>query len=111
MPWILLHHVPPKNGRCVSGEELEAAELLAAYKPEYFVSGHDHAFPYASRQSWNKRLGEVRLLVAGQLLRAPFPNYIKLDAKSGELSWHTNSETWIPEDGLYDHLVLNLTKD
>src|SRR6266481_4798029 len=22
MPWILLHHVPPKNGRCVSGEEL-----------------------------------------------------------------------------------------
>ena len=41
---------------------------------------------------------------------APFPNYIKLDTESGELSWHTASDTWIPEDGLYDHLVLKLAK-
>ena len=39
----------------VSGEESEAAELLAAYRPDYFVSGHDHAFPYASGQSWNQK--------------------------------------------------------
>jgi hypothetical protein len=48
------------------------------------------------------------LVVPGQLLGALFPNHIKLKTESGELSWHTTSETWIPEDGLYDHLVLKL---
>jgi hypothetical protein len=28
-----------------------------------------------------------------------------------QVSWHTASETWIPEDGLYDHLVLKLARD
>jgi hypothetical protein len=92
-------------------EESEAAEILATYKPDYFVSGHDHAFPYTIDQSWKQKLGESRLLVPGQLLRVPIPNYIKLDTESGELFWHTVSETWIPEDGFYDHLVLNLSKD
>jgi hypothetical protein len=58
-----------------------------------------------------KKLGEPRLLVPGQLLSMPIPNYIKLDTESGELSWHTASATWIPENGLYDHLVLKLDKD
>jgi predicted MPP superfamily phosphohydrolase len=111
MAWIVLHHVPAKTGSVVSGEESEAAELLATYRPDYFVSGHDHAFPYTTGQSWNQKLGEVRLLVPGQLLGAPFPNDIKLDTESGELSWHAASDTWIPEDGLYDHLVLKVTKD
>jgi hypothetical protein len=110
IPWIVLHHVAPKNRLGVSGEESEAAELLAAYRPDYFVSGHDHAFPYATGQNWNQKLGESRLLVPGQLLSAPIPNYIKLDSESGELSWHAASETWIVEDGLYDHLVLKLAK-
>jgi hypothetical protein len=111
MPWIVLHHVSPKSGLAVSGEESEAAEVLATYRPDYCVSGHDHAFPHASGQSWNQRLGESRLLVPGQLLAATFPNYIILDSESGELSWHAASETWIPEDGLYDHLVLKFAKD
>jgi len=51
------------------------------------------------------------LLVPGQLLSAPLPNRIKLNTETGELSWHTTSETWIPEDGLYNHLVLKLDKD
>jgi hypothetical protein len=55
-------------------------------------------------------LGESRLLVPGQLLGAPIPNYITLDTESGEFSWHTASDTWIPEDGLYDHLVLKVAK-
>jgi len=109
--WIVLHHVPAKTGSGVSGEESEAAELLATYRPDYFVSGHDHAFPYTSGQSWNQKLGEVRLLVPGQLLSAPTPNYIKLDSESGELSWHTASDTRMPEDGVYDHLALKLAKD
>ncbi len=79
--------------------------------PDYFVSGHDRAFPYASGQSWSQRLGETRLLVPGVLLSAPYPNHIKLDSESGESSWHTTSETWIPEDGLYDHLMLKIAKD
>jgi hypothetical protein len=72
---------------------LEAAEVLATYRPDYFVSGHNHAFPYTSGQSWNQTLGESRLLVPGQLLNAPIANYIKLDTESGQLSWHTASET------------------
>jgi hypothetical protein len=111
MPWTVLHHVPAKTGSGVSGEELKASELLAAYRPDYFVSGHDHAFPYASGRSCNKKLGESRLLVPGQLRSAPFPNHIKLNTESGELSWHTASNTWMPEDGLYDHLMLKLEKD
>ena len=109
--WMVLHHVPPKTGSGVSGEESEAAGILLAYRPDYFVSGHDHAFPYTSGQSWNRKLGEVRLLVPGQLLKAPFPNYMKLDTESEESSWHATSETWIPEEGLYDHLVLKFAKD
>ena len=99
------------KGSGVSGEESEAAEVLATYRPDYFVSGHDHAFPYASGQSWNQKLGESCLPVPGQLLRAPFPNHIKLNTESGELSWHAASDTWIPEDGVYDHLALKLAKD
>jgi hypothetical protein len=76
-----------------------------------FVSGHDHAFPYLSSQSWNQRLGEIGLLVPGRLLRAPVPNYINLDTESGEILWHATSESWIPEDGLFDHLVLKFVKD
>jgi hypothetical protein len=111
IPWIVLHHAPAKTGSGVSGEESEAAGLLAAYRPDYFVSGHDHAFPCTSGQSWNQKLGEVTLLVPGQLLGGPFQNHIKLDTESGELTWHTAIETWIPEDGLYDNLVLKLGKD
>ena len=107
--WSFFVTFPPKAG--ISGEELEASELLATYRPDYFVSGHNHSFPYASGQSWNQKLGESCFLVPGQLLSAPFPNHIKLDTESGELSWHTASETWIPEDGLYDSLVLKLAKE
>ena len=84
------HHVPPKTGSGVSGEESEAAGLLSAYLPDYFVSGHDHTFPYKPGQSWNQKTGEVCVLVPGQLMSAPFPNHIKLDTQSGERSWHTN---------------------
>jgi Icc-related predicted phosphoesterase len=106
--WLVLHHVPPKSGLDAGGEEREAAELLVSYHPDYFVSGHDHAFPY--KFGWNCTLSGVRLLVPGQLLRASIPNYILLNPEQGEASWHTSSERWIPEDGLFDHLVLKLPK-
>jgi Calcineurin-like phosphoesterase len=110
-PWIVLHHVPPKSGSGVSGEESEAAALLLTYRPDYFVSGHDHAFPYKPGQSWNQKLGEVCVLVPGQLISAPFPNHIKLDTESGESSWHTNRETWMPEDERFEYLLLKFAKE
>ena len=101
----------PKQALGVSGEESEAAELLETYRPDYFVSGHNHAFPYTSGQSWSQRTNGVCVLVPGQLLQAPFPNHIKVNTETGELSWHTASDTRVPEDGLYDHLVLKFDKD
>jgi hypothetical protein len=62
----------------------QLVQLLLAYRPDYFVSGHDHAFPYKSGQSWNQRMGKVCVLVPGQLMSAPFPNHINLDSESGE---------------------------
>jgi hypothetical protein len=101
-PW-LIGQAPDFDLICIAGD------LLDMFASE---TRHDHAFPYASGQSWSRKLDEVSLLVPGQLLSAPIPNYIELDTGSGELSWHTAaSETWIPEDGLYDHLVLKLDKD
>jgi hypothetical protein len=110
-PWMVLHHVPPKTGSGVSGEESEAAGLLSAYRPDYFVSGHDHAFPYKSGQSWNQRMGEVCGLVPGQLMSAPFPNHIKLDTESGESSWHTIRQIWMPEDERFEYLLLKFAKE
>jgi hypothetical protein len=92
-------HVLPKTGSGVSGEESEASELLATYRPDYFVSGHDHAFPYTTGQGWNQKLGESRLLVQGQLMSAPFPSHIKLDTGSGELSWTLPARLGYPRTG------------
>ena len=50
-PWMVLHHVPAKFGSEINSEESEAAELLVTYRPDYFVSGHYHAFPYTPGQS------------------------------------------------------------
>ena len=110
-PWMVLHHVPAKTGLGVSGEESEAAGLLLAYRPNYFVSGHDHAFPYKSGQGWNQKMGEVCVLVPGQLMSAPYPNHIKLDTESGESTWQTNRETWMPEDERFEYLLLKFAKE
>ena len=56
-PWIVLHHVPPKNGPGASGEEPEASELLAAYRPDYFVSGHNHSFHTRPGKAGTKNWG------------------------------------------------------
>lgn len=108
--WLVLHHVPPSTHQAtISGEESEAAALLITYRPDFFVCGHTHAYPYLSGNSWAQKIGGVNLLIPGQLLRAPFPNHIVLDTESGEANWKTSSQVWIPEDGLYDHLVLKIT--
>jgi predicted phosphodiesterase len=108
--WLVLHHVPPRLGQpAISGEESEAAELLMTYRPDFFVSGHTHAHPYLAGSSWAHKIAGVNVFVPGQLLRAPFPNHILLDTKSGETEWQTSSQVWITEDGLYDHLVLKIS--
>jgi hypothetical protein len=105
-PWLVLHHIPPMAYPGSTREETEAAELLLAYGPDYFVSGHSHQFPYFPDHSWAQVINGVQVLVPGQLLSAPFTNHIILNTESGEVSWETSSREWIPEDGLYDHLVL-----
>jgi hypothetical protein len=104
--WPVLRHVPPSAYPGSTGEEAEAAELLLTYRPEYFISGHNHQFPYSPGSSWSQRIDRVNLLVPGQLLSAPFPNHIVLNTDSGQASLETSSQEWICEDGLYDHLVL-----
>jgi Icc-related predicted phosphoesterase len=111
MKWLVLHHVPPKTGSNLTGEKREAAELLAAYRPDYFVSGHDHQYPYFSGNSWRERIEDTILLVPGQLLNSVHPNYIVLDSNSGDAEWHTSSQTWVSENELFDHLVLKFPKE
>lgn len=77
--WLVLHHVPPSLDPAVSCEESEAVSLLMRYRPDFFVSGHTHAFPYLTGNSWAQNIAGVNVLVPGQLLGAPFPNYIVLD--------------------------------
>jgi predicted phosphodiesterase len=97
-PWLVLHHVPPMAYPGSTGEERVAAQLLQTYRPEYFVSGHSHQFPYLDGNSWAQTINGVQVLVPGQLVDAAFPNYIILNTESGDLSWHTSSQEWIPED-------------
>ena len=105
-PWLVLHHIPPITYPSSTKDEAEAAELLRIYRPEYFISGHSHQFPYFAGSSWRQRIDGANVLVPGQLLRARFPNHIVLDTESGDVSWETASREWISEEGLYDHLVL-----
>jgi predicted phosphodiesterase len=107
--WLVLHHVPPSTDPVASSaEEAEAAALLMTYRPDFFVAGHTHAYPYLAGNSWAQKINGVSVLVPGQLLRAPFPNHVVLDTESGQADWKTSSRAWIPEDGLYDHLVLKI---
>jgi Calcineurin-like phosphoesterase len=103
--WLVLHHVPPITYPGSTGEEAEAAELLSTYRPEYFISGHSHRFPYFPGSNWAQRIDKVNVLVSGQLLTAQFPNHIALNTESRKASWETSSQEWISEAGLYDHLL------
>jgi hypothetical protein len=75
-PWLLLHHIPPISYPGSGKEEAEAAELLQIDRPEYFISGHSHQFPYFPGSSWVQKIDGVTVLVPGQLLSAPFPKHI-----------------------------------
>jgi hypothetical protein len=61
----VLHHVPPRTYPGSTGEVVEAADLLQVYRPEYFISGHSHQFPYSTGNSWAQKMGEVNVLVSG----------------------------------------------
>jgi len=104
--WLVLHHVSPMTYPDALDEVAEAADLLQFYRPEYFISGHSHQFPYFVGNSWVQKIAEATVLVPGQLLGAPVPNHIVLNTESGEANWQTSSQEWIPEDEIYDHLVL-----
>jgi len=106
--WLVLHHVPPRTYPGSTDEEPEAAELLSSYRPEYFISGRSHQFPYFPGSSWAQRTNGLNVLVPGKLLSAPFPNHIIVNTESGEAGWETSSREWIAEEGLHDHLVFEV---
>jgi hypothetical protein len=58
----MLRHIPPQ-GAGASVVSTNVLTVLIAYRPDFFVLGHNHALPYASGQSWNQKLGESRLLM------------------------------------------------
>jgi hypothetical protein len=53
----------PKQARASVVKNQKPQKFLRRIDLISFVSGHDHALPYASGQSWNQRPGESRLLV------------------------------------------------
>jgi hypothetical protein len=57
--WLILHHAPPMGFPGSIGEEREAKELLLRYRPEWFISGHSHQFPYLTGRSWTQVLGSA----------------------------------------------------
>jgi hypothetical protein len=110
-PWFVLHHISPIAYPESTKEEAEAADLLQTYRPEYFISGHSHQFPYLPGSGWAQIVNGVNVLVPGQLLSAPFPNHIILNTESKEASWETSSREWISEDEAYDHLVVKFSRE
>jgi Calcineurin-like phosphoesterase len=85
-PWVVLHHIPPLTYPGSGKEGAEAAELLQVYRPDYFVSGHSHQFPYFPGSTWSQRIDRVTVLTPGQLMSAPFPNHmIEFSVRRGEL--------------------------
>jgi len=44
-----------------------------------------------------KRIDQTTLIVAGQLLSAPFPSHVMLDTQAGLILWQAASQAWIPE--------------
>jgi hypothetical protein len=106
-----LHHVPPIAYPGSIREEREAKELLLSYRPDYFVSGHSHQFPYFPGSSSRQLVNGANVLVPGQLLSAPFPNHIVLNTVSKEAAWETSSREWISEDEAYDHLVVKFSRE
>jgi hypothetical protein len=67
-----------------------------------------------SLRVWPKlepEIGRVDLAGTGRIAESAISESYQAGTESGESSWHTTGETWIPKEGLYDHLVLKLTKD
>ena len=81
------------------------------YRPDYFLSGHIHQFPISPGSGWRQIVNGVNVQVLGQLLSGPFPNHIVLNTVSKETGWETSSREWIPEDGLYEHLVVKFPRE
>ena len=90
----------PNNKLSLAWDPAIAVPFLALNQDVDFFPG----------SSWTQSVNGVNVLVPGQLLTAPFPNHIVLDTESGEASWETSSREWIPEDGLYDRLVVKFPR-
>ena len=68
-----------QNGPGVNREESEAAGLLLAYRPDYFVFGHDHAFPLQIRPLLEPETGRSVRAGPRSIDERAISNHIKLD--------------------------------
>jgi hypothetical protein len=97
-PWIVLHYEPPWPTPVLPARNVRRRSFSA-------TTGRNVSFPgtVINFRTWTEAVGSrsltgVQVLVPGQLLDAAFPNHIFLDTESGELSWQTTSQEWIPDD-------------
>lgn len=87
LPWLVLHHIPPPWHNNIDPDEARAGELLGAFQPDFWHSGHEHQLPYALRGGWCRSRGRTILLNAGQRLEARFPNHIVLELETRAARW------------------------
>ena len=65
-PWMVLLTFRPRLGRELAARNRKPPDFFWPIGPIILVSGHDHAFPYKSGQSWNQRMGELCVLGVSQ---------------------------------------------
>jgi Icc-related predicted phosphoesterase len=87
--WLVLHHEPPALIEPAEAGEHEARQLLDAYSPDFWLSGHVHDLTYELGGKWCHELGTTIVLTPGQILEASWPNHIELDTESGKIEWRS----------------------
>lgn len=90
-PWLWVYHAPPTNSPVSwagqrSYGDAALSEWIAAYRPDFVVSGHVHEAPFARNGSWADRVGDTWLFNAGRQI-GPTPTAISIDTDVGEAAW------------------------
>ena len=89
-PWIVLHHVPPRDTQ-VGGTRghFSVAKTIGRFQPDFVISGHLHDQPFLKGGAFCDRIGSTLCLNAGQVhpKSSRIPNHIILDTTSVEGKW------------------------
>lgn len=89
--WIWIHHAPPFgsptawDGRKAWGDS-ELTGWIAAYQPDYVLTGHIHQAPFRHGGAWIDRIGRTWVFNAGRQTGV-MPAHIMLDTGAQEAVW------------------------